>query len=150
MNEDSLKTALVAIIPKSLDDVIRANRDRAKLRLTTDEEVMALHQEVSSGRVKAKIEEWRFITLHALPYQDEPESIQVMLLGEVERTGHTRITSVVRKIDLDRQFVFTNSGSLYQLGKRGEGEPPFHHLTMVCSAFHDWGFGRALGVPEFF
>ena len=133
------------LIPKSLDDIIRQNRDQAELCLATDAEIMALHDEIRPGPVKDWMEDWRFITLHVMSTRDA----QVMLLGHTS-IGHARITSVVRQIDLDRQLVVTNSGSLYRLGRPGEGEPPFYHLAMVCAAFHSWGFGRHLGVPHFF
>jgi len=50
---------------------------------------------------------------------------------------------------LDRNLVFTNSGSLYELGTPSQGQPPFEHLATICWAFHPWGFGQALGVPGF-
>lgn len=138
---------LEEMMPRNLDDIIRANRNLAKLRLTSAEEVMALHAQIQPGPAKGRMENWRFITL-SVPMGPEP--VQVMLLGD-QHTGHgPRISSLVRQIDLDRQLVVTNSGSLYELGQPGEGEPPELHLLTICSAFHGWGMGRALGVPPFF
>lgn len=135
------------MMPRSLDDIIRANRNLAELRLTTPEEVMDLHAHIRPGQPKGRMENWRFITLSVL---HGPEPVQVMLLGD-RHTGHgPRISSLVRQIDLDRQLVVTNSRSLYELGHPGEGEPPELHLLTICSAFHGWGMGQVLGVPPFF
>jgi hypothetical protein len=140
-----LAATIEDLIPKSLDDIIRINRDQARLYLTTDDEIMDLHAEVMPGTPKEVIDDWRFITLYIVP----SNLVQVMLLGDKRCNGHARITSVVRRIDLDRGFVVTNSRSLYQLGKKGHGQPPFEHLAMICQAFHSWGFGMFLGVPYF-
>lgn len=135
---DSNMTQLVMnLIPQRLDDIIRTHRDQARLYLSTDEEVMDLHADIAPGYPKEIIDDWRFITLYVVPMDE----VQVMLLGDKRSNGYARITSVVRKIDLDRGYVVTNSGSLYHLGTKGYGEPPFTHLAMVCHAFHSWGFG---------
>lgn len=142
---DDLVATIEDLIPKSLDDIIRINRDQARLYPTTDDEIMDLHAEVSPGTPKEVIDDWRFISLYIVP----SNLVQVMLLGDKRCNGHARITSVVRRIDLDRGFVVTNSRSLYQLGKKGHGQPPFEHLAMICQAFHSWGFGMFLGTPYF-
>lgn len=140
-----LAATIEDLIPKSLDDIIRINRDQARLYLTTDDEIMDLYAEVTPGTPKEVIDDWRLISLYFVP----SNLVQVMLLGDKRCNGHARITSVVRRIDLDRGFVVTNSRSLYQLGKKGHGQPPFEHLAMICQAFHSWGFGMFLGVPYF-
>lgn len=142
-NQDKLSKAIEALIPKCLDDIITQNREQAKCRLSTDEEIMALYSQIQPGVPKEIMEDWRFITLYLI----QPKESQVMLLANRRSNGHPRITSIVRKIDLDRRLVITNSGTLYRLGEAGSGEPPFQHLMMVCAAFHSWGFGWVLGVP---
>jgi len=145
-HSDDIARKLEALIPKSLDDIVRAHRDQARLRLAGGEEIMELYCEIRPGQVKDRLEDWRFIALQLL----EAGEVQVMLLGNKASDGQARITSLVRQVDLDRQLVVTQSGSLYQLGKPGKGEPPFEHLILVCAAFHNWGFGHYLGVPCFF
>ena len=109
---EELRKILEAMIPNNLDDIIRQNRDCAQLYLTTDEEIMDLYAEIIPEEPKAVMDVWSFITLSlSVPPMD-----QVMLLGNVRGTTKTRLTSIVVKIDLDRQFVNTLSGSLYQLG----------------------------------
>jgi hypothetical protein len=144
--DEVLAEAINALIPKSLDNVIRANRNVASLYLSTDEELLDLYAEVTPGRLVDVIDDWRFISLHVTT----PDTTTVSLLGNLRSSGHVRITSVVRKVDLDRNLVFTKSGSLYQLGKKGEGEPSSDGLMLICAAFHSWGFGTVLGVPRFY
>lgn len=142
-----IEKQLEAMMPKNLDDIIRANRHLAQLRLATDEEIMDLSAQIRpSDNIKDQMQNWRFIVLHVLPTDD----VQIMLLGDKSDGRGPRITSVVRQIDLDRQLVITNSGSLYGLGKPGCGEPDMDQLIMVCIAFNGWGFGPALGVAPFF
>lgn len=147
-NREHLSAALEALIPKSLDDVIRKNRNAARLRMTTDKELFELYGSLVPGPLKETIEDWRFISLDL---QSLAGSVTMtFLLGNRLSNGNPRITSDVIKVDLDRGLVVTNSGSLYKLGSKGKGEPPFEGLVMISSAFHSWGFGEALGVPSFF
>lgn len=146
MTDDDLGAKIEKLLPKCLDDVITLNRDQATLYLTTDDEIMSLYAEVTPGEPKRVLDDWRFITLYVTSLSEA----QVMLIGNSSRTGGPKITSMVRKIDLDRGFVVTNSRSLYQLGKKGHGEPPTDHIYFMCAAFNDWGFGAYFGVPPFF
>lgn len=143
--DDDLGAKIEKLLPKCLDDVIRLNRDQARLYLTTDEEIMSLHEEVTPGQPKRLLDDWRFISLKFADL-NEP---YVMLIGNSSRTAGPKITSNVRQIDLDRGFVVTNN-SLYQLGKKGQGEPPTDQIYFMCAAFNDWGFGAYFGVPPFF
>jgi len=144
---DQLARKIQALIPKSLDDIVRANRDQLAIRLATDEEIMELHHEVVPHHPPAMtLYDWRLIAfewdIHGY------HRLEISLLGD-KPDNRFRITSTVRKIDLDRQLIITNSGTLYGLGKRGEGEPPFEHLAMICNAAHMWGWGPFFGVPGF-
>lgn len=141
-----LTAAVEALIPKSLDDIIRINRDKAQLRLTNDEEIFELYQVITPGEPKDVIDGWNLITL----YQPDLDFSQIFLLGDTRHNGHQRITSVVTGIDLDKQLLVTKSGSLYQMGIPKNGDPDVDQLYMVCAAFHSWGFGKMLGVPYFF
>src|SRR5690606_21592252 len=132
-------------MPQLLDDVIRERRDDARLYLTTDPEVFNLHAAINPSRQAEIMDDWRFISLHLA----NSDTTLVFLLGIIRSKMRVRITSDVRKIDLDRNLVITNSGSLYQLGTKGEGEPRKDGFLMICSAFHAWGFGTVFGVPHF-
>lgn len=138
---------LQAYLPKRLDDIIRDNRHMARLALSTDQEVYERESQVAPGPETEIMDDWRFVSLH-LATSDGLETVTLMfLLGFKRSNGNPRITSDVIKVDLDRGLVVTKNGSLYRLGSQGQGEPPFPGLVMICSAFHNWGFGLPLGVP---
>lgn len=96
--------------------------------------------------LKDTINNWRLISL----YVKKSDSIQVLLLGDSAANNHPWITSPVGSIDFRKKVVLTASGSIYKLGSPGNGEPPKEHLICICAAFHSWGSGVFLGVPEFF
>lgn len=144
MNENSFAKQLESLVPKSLDDLIRTNRDLALFRLATDQEVMHLHHEIAPRKPKDTLNDWRLIAFHL----KQVNQTYFFMLG-TSATSVPRITSDVEQIDLDRKLILTRN-SLYSLGERGEGEPHFEHLMMVCSAFHTWGLGETLGMLEVF
>ena len=146
MMTEELAQIINAMIPKNLDDIIRLNRHCAQLTLTSDEDIMDLHHQITPNEPKDVMDDWSFITLTILTSQ----TTQVMLLGDPRGSATTRLTSIVRQIDLDRQLVITNSGSLYRLGTPHQGEPTLDQLMTICAVFHSWGFGRFLGAPHFF
>lgn len=101
---EALKNAIETIIPKSLDDIIRINRDRANLRVSTDLEVMDLHAQLTYGIVKETLNDWNFIspTVSGMVYS----FTHIYLLGNKSRNSRSAlITSAVKGIDLDRGLV---------------------------------------------
>lgn len=138
-----MMTTLEDLIPKSIDDIIRKNRELVTLEVVSAESLPRLLKPITPRRIDFDnaISDWRFIKLNGAGIE------KVMLLGS--KPDHRAwITSEVQQIDLDEQLVITKSGTLYALCKQGEGAPPFNHLAMICSAFHTWGFGKFMGVPE--
>ncbi|MHB1491444.1 MAG: hypothetical protein ACYCTH_13275 [Cellulomonas sp.] len=135
------------LIPKSLDDIFRQNRDLAELGLSSLIEIAALEAEIQPGMpVTDVFDDWRFISLR----DKLTGRVQVILLGVAQKRGSERITSEVVRIDLRENSIFTRSGSHYGLGTQGIGEPPMRHLILVCAAFHRSKMAELLGVPHFF
>lgn len=134
------------LIPKSLDDIFRQNRELAELGLSSLNEIASLEAEIQSGMPVTDIfDEWRFISV-----RDKLSGrVKVILLGNAQKRGSERITSEVVRIDLRENSVFTRSGSHYGLGTMGSGEPSMHQLILVCAAFHRSKMGELLGVPYF-
>lgn len=145
--DTDMKAQLDLLIPKTLDDIIRQKRDRAELRLATDEEKNALFASIQPAPIKNQIENWYFITLFSKP----SKNAQIMLVGYIPDSRYPWITSTVVGIDLEHRLVITKSGSYYMLkGSEGEGEPALDLLTAICSAMHGWGMGEHFGVPHWF
>lgn len=61
---DSLDPTIRALIPTSLDDVIRWQRHHFQLRLTTEEEIFDLYKTMWPVKPKDVIDNWNLITLH--------------------------------------------------------------------------------------
>jgi hypothetical protein len=150
-----LQSALEKMIPRSLDDIVRANRGRFQIGLATADEVALRSARIALRPTRDTLDAWRIIAFRTLDLPSSADSggvaanSQLSLLGRAAGLRCTRITSEVLQIDLDNGLVQTRN-SLYRLGVKGTGEPPQHHLIQVCAAAHSWGFGGFIGAPLFF
>lgn len=137
---------LSSIIPKSLDDIVRANRHLVELRLANDEELAALAGPVPAGPAKHEISNFRLVSMVI----KNPATVSVHLLGTCG-TGESWGTSAVVKLDEASGYVLTNSGSIYKLlGTRHQDQPGSLDLIGLCALMNQWGLRRILGIPPFF
>lgn len=135
------------LIPNTLDDVIRKNRELVELGLSAPDEILALLAEVQQGLpVKDMIDDWHWISLRSKRSGD----VKVLLLGQSQKESVAWMTSSIVRIDLAQSVIVTQSGGLYGLGSQGTGEPSRGQIIHVCATFHKWGSGEFLGVPHFF
>lgn len=135
------------LIPKTLDDIIRKNRELMELGLSTPDEIRALQAEVQQGLpIKDMIDDWHLISLRSKQSGD----VKILLLGQSQKENIAWMTSLIVRIDLTQSVIVTQSGSLYGLGSQGAGEPSRGQLIHVCATLHKWGSGEFLGVPHFF
>jgi hypothetical protein len=153
--ETDLVKALEKLMPRSLDDVVRANRDKFQIGLATADEVRRLTASIEPAGTKATIDQWRIVAFRTLKPESDSISGRIVgktllsLLGRSSRTNCSLITSEVVKIDLKNSLVRTLN-SLYRIGVGGEGEPPTDDLIHLCATTHIWQFGKIIGAPEFF
>ena len=132
---------LEQITPKSLDDIIRTNRDKARLYLSTGAELAALQGAIPIGLVKGKISHWSFITF----FLTKKNWAGVYLTGFNAAENSSWMTSMVTAIS--RTAVLTRSGSIYTL----VGEPSTEQdLPFICATLNLWGVGPDFGVPPLF
>lgn len=149
------RDALEQMMPRSLDDIVRANHDCFQIGLATADEVALRTARIEGGRTRDIIDAWRIIAFRTLDLQSNADSgrvaanSQLSLLGRAVGLRCTRITSEVLQIDLDNGLVQTRN-SLYRLGVKGAGEPPQDQLIVICAATHGWGFGELIGAPAFY
>ena len=115
--------------------------DLATMRLATASEILALSGNVSRGRNRGLVTNWRLV---AIELARRPA--RVILLGT--RHGENYGTSLVQAIDGSARRIRTRSGSIYTLAEAGQGEPPLEHLLHLCHLFHRWGVGQPLEVPR--
>ena len=150
MSEEPKTQHLQDLIPKNLDDIIRANRDKCRLAFATDEELSALEREFPSeavSPVRHALKEWNVLMIH-VTVDGSVQSIP-KLLGNVQETGQSWITSTVTAVDSQVGLVRTEN-SVYRVAGPRSTEPDTHLLLHVCVWLNQQGAGRYLGVPEFF
>jgi hypothetical protein len=149
-----IQEALEQMMPKSLDDIVRKNRDVLQLGLATAGELAVLAATIEPGHSRDTIEEWRIVAFRAIGPRSDADMAGILsrslsLLGRAAGMRCPWITSAVTQIDIDAGLVRTRN-SLYRLGARGEGEPPQDDLICVCAAMHKCGVGELIGAPAFF
>lgn len=148
MSEDKQVFHLQDLVPKSLDDIVRANRDKLRLAFATDEEMKSLERGVpAGGLVRHTLEGWNILMMHATA-GGKTQSV-AKLLGSVEGTGQCWLTSTVKGIDLATGLVQTENSTYRVVGPRSF-EPSVHLLIHVCVFLNQRGVGPLLGIPAFF
>jgi len=142
---NDLAITLSDMIPKSLDDVVRANRHLAELHLASDQELAAIANKISPGPVKDELSDYRMVSI----LLGKSGTVSVHLLGTCS-AGHSWATSGVVGLDIKRGYALTRTGSLYKLlGERRRDEPGGDDLTCLCATMNQWGLGKLLGLPAF-
>lgn len=150
MSEEPMEQGLQELIPKDVDDIIRANRDRCRLAFATDEELNELEREYpgsGAGPVRHTLNGWNILMIHVV-VDGSMQSIP-KLLGNVQETGQCWITSTVTAVDSQAGLVRTEN-SVYRVAGPRSAEPDMHLLLHVCVWLNQQGLGRYFGIPEFF
>jgi hypothetical protein len=98
---------------------------------------------IDTRSARAIVDDWQLITLH----RHDTDQSAVFLVGQVQGTYKTRVTSPVAQIDLANSLVVTQN-SLYALGEKGDGEPSLPQLMAIVCVFERWGIANALGMPQ--
>ncbi len=146
MISEAFKEKLDTLIPKGLDDVIRKNRELCQIRHATEADLAPILGEVTQAHPKLVITNWHLVTI-----QISTGEFKVVLLGDIaDGSGYTWITSKIVKLDLASGYLRTASDSLYRMAEKGEGEPSFEQLALLCTYFNRGGYGAFFGVPEYF
>jgi hypothetical protein len=147
MTTEPIEQALKKLIPKNLDDIIRKNREKFRLALATEDELVNLEANVPDSPVRHTLTNWQVIMLHAT-LEDGAKIASPRLVGSVAGTGESWFTSHVGGIDRGKGLVQTANSVYRVIGPRVEEEKI--DLLNICVALHQWGLGSSFGVPEFF
>lgn len=147
MNQDELSEQIGKLVPKSLDDIIRKNRDKLKCQVAVDDDLLKVAGEITEPEVTAELGQVYFYKRVSLVPTLKKE---VLTMVGYTLDGLSYHTSEIKRFDSKRMRVVTNSGSIYTFREIGSGEPPEDLLMMICAQFHKDGAGSYLGVPEFF
>lgn len=134
-----------------LENLITHNRDKAELRVPTDDDLAGLgllRPVQMTTRLKQVMEPWCLVTLvNLVAPDDHPDRSQALLLGRDDR-GHGWCTSRVSGVDLEQGVVQTKNSFYGILGQRQT--PDLQMCMHLAATFHGWGFGRMLGMPHVF
>lgn len=146
MTDETIEQQLKRLLPTSVDDIVRENRDQLRLAIATDEELSSLEMALTSTSVRHTLTTWNILMLHATSGNGQVSSPR--LIGKVHESGESWITSHVLGIDFEMGLVKTRSSLYLITGPRADEKDT--DLLRICAALHDWGLGRRFGVPHIF
>jgi hypothetical protein len=146
-DDDDLRAALERALPASLDDIVSIGRDTMSVAGATQEDLEALVGDVGTGVPTDILDGWYPVAIRERSADGQVET-SVHMVGWSRTKRVSWITSPVRAADYERGCVRTQSGTLYGLGERGDGEPSLDLLLLVCRALWVWGVGERFGVPK--
>lgn len=146
MSGESIEEQLEKLVPKSLDDVVRKNRDQLRLAIASQDELGALAADISATNGRHTIIRWQFVVMHVTTNRGPATSLR--LFGWAEEVRESWSTSNVTGIDLTNGLVRT-ANSVYRIsGPRAMDDEL--DLLHVCASLHSWGLGEYFGVPHIF
>ena len=145
--ENKIWTQLEAMLPKSIDDIVRLHREEFCIRIaTTDDLAPLLSDSMPIANPQGDIESWSLITLDAILQGQQNNA--VFLIGQHTSRRCTWITSRVLKVIEcgGVKSVLTNSGNLYNMSGTQSDKID---LTFLCAWLRQNGIGDYFGIPEF-
>lgn len=132
--------------PRSLDDVIRANRDKCRLAFATDEELRQLNGRVSDSHEIWEVTSWQVIVIHIT--QDDGATVDnAFLVGTLCEPWWQFMSCRIVSVDLKLGLIETSCSDVYHVDGRTLDER-FINLNLICTELHDMGLGRKYGVPN--
>jgi hypothetical protein len=96
---------------------IRKNRDRCRLALATNEELATLESSVASLSVQDSLTHWQILVIH-ITQEDGAQVASPRLVGRLEKSGQSWITSNVLSFDSSTGLVQTRSSVYRVIGER--------------------------------
>ena len=146
MNQDTVEEQLKQLLPKSLDDIVRENRDQLRLALATEEELKRLQTTLPDASFRHSLTQWDILMLHVTEGDRKVSSPR--LIGKLSESGESWMTSHVVSIDTEHGLVQTRNSMYRIIGPRAEEKDL--DLLRICGALHEWGLGKHFGVPPIF
>lgn len=136
------------IIPKTLDGIVRSNREEMQLEYATEQDLAKIQKQIPGDFYRGALRS-AFIYKRIFPALQQEA---LYLVGFMDERGRTITwhTSRIEEFDPETRMVFTASGSLYWVEDFVAGEPDSQLLINVCVILHRDGLGSRFGVPHFF
>lgn len=135
--------------PRSLDDVVRASRDKCRVAFATDKELRQLNGGVSDSPNVLEVTSWQVIVMHTT--QDNGTTADyAFLVGQCLDTPWRQfMSSRIVTLDLKSGLVETSDSGVYQVDGRKLKDERFINLDYICASLHEMGLGEKYGVPQF-
>lgn len=146
MKKDTVEEQLKQLLPSSLDDIVRENRDKLRLALATEEELKNLHTILSQTSFRHSLTRWNILMLHVTEGHRTVSSPR--LIGKLSESGESWMSSHVLSIDAEHGLVQTRNSVYRIIGPRAEEKDL--DLLRICGSLHEWGLGQRFGVPPIF
>lgn len=144
MTNNSFNELIESQIPKSLDDIVRLNRDKLRLELATDKDLKELESPLVITNLKGVLT-FGFIYKWVDPATGNS---LFFMIGHIN--GEVRHTSNLISWDPDSQAILTSSGSHYVLEKFVDPTSYPELLLGICAWTHRIALGSFFGMPEWF
>lgn len=145
MDTDDLSKQLARLVPKSLDEIVRKNRDKCRIHLATPEDFARVKKRIPKQPPRYTLVHWQVIVLDV---SISPPVRSLRLVGTAVETGESRITSNIVGINRRTGLVETEN-SIYAIKGRRAQEKNLD-FPYICAALNYWRIGPFLGVPAFF
>lgn len=136
------------LIPKSIDDIIRKNRDKLRLESVEKHEMETIHRSLPITNFKGALNDVFIYRRRVLV--NDISSIAAIGWVDTPYGVKLRHTSSIVAFDPDANVILTYSGSHYIINNFLQGDPDFSILTFICVMLHHEGIGNYFGVPPFF
>ena len=138
---------VAALVPNSIDNVIREHRDAIEIRFATPDDLAPTAAVIPASTAGVPISLWNLVCfdIHA----PSATGRHVRLFGRHDIERRTFHSSAIVRLDLASKLLVTSSGSLYRL--EGPGQNPVDmDLVFLCAFMHKTRLGRRYGVPHIF
>lgn len=139
---------IAKLLPKSLDDIVRKNRDQLRLEYLKLDDLSHINKPLTITNLLGTLED-SFLYTRIVKGQKQNHAFLVGYL----RSGDEKIayhTSPLKFIDFSCQAVLTASGSNYIIKNLIEDNPGQNLLMHICAIAYRDGWGEHFDVPHFF
>ncbi|TXI45038.1 hypothetical protein [Methylophilus sp.] len=149
MNSSNLIQQAQDLIPESLDEIVRINRDLLKLEYANSEDLSRLATRIQNTNFKGTlVEAFLYKRLTKLS-EVEPICAVGYLITESGKVAFH--TSRVVGVDNDQKIIVTASGSHYMISSFADTRQTDSTLLLhICHVAHRDGWGTHFGIPEIY
>ncbi len=149
MNSSNLIQQVKDLIPKSLDEIVRLNRDILRLEYANPEDVLKLTKRIQATSFKGTlVDAFLYKRLTKLSEVEPICAVGYLITDSGKVAFHT---SRVVSLDDEQKIILTNSGSHYKIENLSDTKNTDSNLLLhICHVAHRDGWGAHFGIPEIY